>query len=262
MNTKKVEEYIIKWLISYKNRNNINGFVVGVSGGIDSAVTSTLCSKTGIKTLCIDIPIKQELSQHSRAKNHINWLKKKFECVDSNSIDLSKMLEEFEKIVHEEKTESLKKHALANTRARLRMLTMYYFASLKKYIVVGTGNKVEDFGIGFFTKYGDGGVDISPIADLTKSEVYKLAKHLKIDKRIIDANPTDGLWDDNRTDEQQIGATYDEIEWAMNQKMIGKISRDFNGREKEIFDIFENHHNNNKHKMTKIPICIIPPELK
>ena len=153
-------------------------------------------------------------------------------------------------------------HALANTRARLRMLTLYYFASLNNYVVVGTGNKVEDFGIGFFTKYGDGGVDISPIADLTKSEVYKLAKHLEIDKTIIDANPTDGLWDDNRTDEQQIGAKYDEIEWVMQQKEAGKNSDDFKGREREVFEIFEKHHSNNKHKMTTIPTCIIPEELK
>ena len=262
MNTKKVKEYIIQWLIDYKNENNLNGFIVGVSGGIDSAVSSTLCSKTGIETLCLDMPIKQEASQHSRAKNHINWLKDKYESVDSKSIDMTNMLKEFEKTVSIKDIGSDQKHALANTRARIRMLTLYYFASLNNYIVVGTGNKVEDYGIGFFTKYGDGGVDISPIADLTKSEVYKLAKHLKIDKTIIDANPTDGLWDDNRTDEQQIGAKYDEIEWVMKQKKTGKNSYDFKGREREVFEIFEKHHSNNKHKMTTIPICIIPEELK
>ena len=262
MNTQKVKEYIIQWLINYKNENNLNGFIVGVSGGIDSAVTSTLCSKTGIETLCLDMPIKQEASQHSRAKYHINWLKDKYESVDSKSIDMTNMLKEFEKIVSTEKIGCDQNHALANTRARLRMLTLYYFASLNNYVVVGTGNKVEDFGIGFFTKYGDGGVDISPIADLTKSEVYKLAKHLEIDKTIIDANPTDGLWDDNRTDEQQIGAKYDEIEWVMQQKEAGKNSDDFKGREREVFEIFEKHHSNNKHKMTTIPTCIIPEELK
>ena len=262
MNTQKVKEYIIQWLINYKNENNLNGFIVGVSGGIDSAVTSTLCSKTGIETLCLDMPIKQEASQHSRAKYHINWLKDKYESVDSKSIDMTNMLKGFEKIVPKEKIGYSQNHALANTRARLRMLTLYYFASLNNYVVVGTGNKVEDFGIGFFTKYGDGGVDISPIADLTKSEVYKLAKHLEIDKTIIDANPTDGLWDDNRTDEQQIGAKYDEIEWVMQQKEAGKNSDDFKGREREVFEIFEKHHSNNKHKMTTIPTCIIPEELK
>tara|TARA_B100000029_G_scaffold493335_1_gene555700 strand:+ start:2850 stop:3638 length:789 start_codon:yes stop_codon:yes gene_type:complete len=262
MNTQKVEEYIIEWLIKYKNQNNLNGFVVGVSGGIDSAVTSTLCSKTGIETLCLDLPIKQESSQQSRAKHHINWLKRKFECVHSNSIDLSNLFQEFEKIIPEEKIESIKKHSLANTRARLRMLTLYYFASIKNYIVVGTGNKIEDFGIGFFTKYGDGGVDISPIADLTKSEVYKLAKHLKIDKRIIDAKPTDGLWDDNRTDEEQIGATYDEMEWAMQQKKLGKSSTDFSKRDKEILEIYEAHNRKNLHKMIEIPVCKIPEKLK
>ena len=262
MNTQKVKEYIIQWLINYKNENNLNGFIVGVSGGIDSAVTSTLCSKTGIETLCLDMPIKQEASQHSRAKHHINWLKDKYESVDSKSIDMTNMLKEFEKIVSIENIGCDQNHALANTRARLRMLTLYYFASLNNYVVVGTGNKVEDFGIGFFTKYGDGGVDISPIADLTKSEVYKLAKHLEIDKTIIDANPTDGLWDDNRTDEQQIGAKYDEIEWVMQQREAGKNSDDFKGREREVFEIFEEHHSNNKHKMTTIPTCIIPEELK
>ena len=175
---------------------------------------------------------------------------------------MTNMLKEFEKIVSIEKIGCDQNHALANTRARLRMLTLYYFASLNNYVVVGTGNKVEDFGIGFFTKYGDGGVDISPIADLTKSEVYKLAKHLEIDKTIIDANPTDGLWDDNRTDEQQIGAKYDEIEWVMQQKEAGKNSDDFKGREREVFEIFEKHHSNNKHKMTTIPTCRIPEELK
>ena len=262
MNTQKVKEYIIQWLIDYKNKNNLKGFIIGVSGGIDSAVTSTLCSKTGIKTLCLDMPIKQETSQHSRAKHHINWLKDKYESVDSKSIDLTNMLKEFEKAVSKEKIADKQNHALANTRARLRMLTLYYFASLNNYIVVGTGNKVEDFAIGFFTKYGDGGVDISPIADLTKSEVYKLAKHLEIDKTIVNANPTDGLWDDNRSDEQQIGASYDEIEWAMEQKKNGKNSADFKGRVREVFKIFEEHHSNNKHKMTSIPVCIIPEELK
>jgi NAD+ synthase len=263
MNTRKVEEYIVQWLIDYKNQNNIDGYIIGVSGGIDSAVTSTLCAKTGLNTLCLDIPIKQNLSEHSRAKNHIKWLKEKFEIsVCSNAMDLSNVFKEFEKIMPEEKIKFLKTHALANTRARLRMLTLYYFASLNNYVVVGTGNKVEDFGIGFYTKYGDGGVDISPIADLSKSEVYELAEHLKIDNEIIAAKPTDGLWDDNRTDEEQIGASYDEIEWAMQQKELGKKLKDFNGREKEVFEIFEKHHNNNLHKMKPIPVCKIPNKLK
>jgi NAD+ synthase len=263
MNTRKVEEYIVQWLIDYKNQNNINGYIIGVSGGIDSAVTSTLCAKTGLKTLCLDIPIKQNLSEHSRAKNHIKWLKEKFGIsVYSNAMDLSNVFKEFEKIMPEEKIKFLKTHALANTRARLRMLTLYYFASLNNYVVVGTGNKVEDFGIGFYTKYGDGGVDISPIADLSKSEVYELAEHLEIGNKIIAAKPTDGLWDDNRTDEEQIGASYDEIEWAMQQKELGKKLKDFNGREKEVFEIFEKHHNNNLHKMKPIPICKIPSKLK
>jgi len=263
MNTKKVEEYIVQWLIDYKNQNKINGYVVGISGGIDSAVTSTLCAKTGLQTLCLDIPIRQDLSQHSRAKNHIKWLKEKFgNWIYSNQIDLSNVFKEFENITPDEKIDYLKAHALANSRARLRMTTLYYFASLNNYIVVGTGNKVEDFGIGFFTKYGDGGVDISPIADLTKSEVYQLAEYLKIDQEIINAKPTDGLWEDNRTDEEQIGASYNEIEWAMKQKSLGKNPKDFKGRENEVFKIFEKHNRNNQHKMKSIPVCIIPDKFK
>ena len=177
-------------------------------------------------------------------------------------MDLSNLFKEFEKSIPEEKIKFLKTHALANTRARLRMVALYYFASVNNYVVVGTGNKVEDFGIGFYTKYGDGGVDISPIADLNKSEVYELAEHLKIDNALIEAKPTDGLWDDNRTDEEQIGATYNEIEWAMQQKKLGKKISDFNGREKEVFEVFEKHQNNNLHKMNPIPICKIPNNLK
>ncbi len=233
MNKRKVEEYIVQWLINYKNQNNINGYIIGISGGIDSAVTSTLCAKTGLRTLCLDMPIKQALSEHSRAKNHIKWLKEKFgSWIYSDQIDLSSVLKEFEKILPEEKIKVLKTHALANTRARLRMTALYYFASLNNYVVVGTGNKVEDFGIGFYTKYGDGGVDISPIADLSKSEVYELAEYLKIDSTLIEAKPTDGLWDDNRTDEDQIGASYNELEWAMKQDELGKTIADFDGREK------------------------------
>ena len=263
MDTQKVEEYIVQWLIDYKVQNKINGYVIGISGGIDSAVTSTLCAKTGLQTLCLDIPIRQNLSQHSRAKNHIKWLKEKFgNCICSNQIDLSRVFNEFKNTIPDEKKTFLQELALANTRARLRMTALYYFASLNNYIVVGTGNKVEDFGIGFFTKYGDGGVDISPIADLTKSEVYQLAEYLKIDKEIINAKPTDGLWEDNRTDEEQIGASYNEIEWAMKQKNLGKTLKDFKGRENEVFRIFEKHNRNNQHKMKSIPVCIIPEKLK
>ena len=263
MDTQKVEEYIVQWLIDYKVQNKINGYVIGISGGIDSAVTSTLCAKTGLQTLCLDIPIRQNLSQHSRAKNHIKWLKEKFgNCICSNQIDLSSVFNEFKNTIPDEKKTFLQELALANTRARLRMTALYYFASLNNYIVVGTGNKVEDFGVGFYTKYGDGGVDISPIADLTKSEVYQLAEYLKIDKEIINAKPTDGLWEDNRTDEEQIGASYNEIEWAMKQKNLGKTLKDFKGRENEVFRIFEKHNRNNQHKMKSIPVCIIPEKLK
>ena len=258
MNTQKVTEYIIQWLINYKNENNLNGFIVGVSGGIDSAVTSTLCSKTGIETLCLDMPIKQEASQHSRAKHHINWLKDKYESVDSKSIDMTNMLKEFEKIVSIEKIGCDQNHALANTRARLRMLTLYYFASLNNYVVVGTGNKVEDFGIGFFTKYGDGGVDVSPIADLLKTEVYCLGETLGICSSILEAEPSDGLWDDKRTDRDQIGASYSELEWAMNFDNKSKIS----ARQKIVLEIYRKLNNTNKHKMKRIPVCVIPDKIK
>lgn len=259
MNTKKVEEYIIQWLIDYKNQNKINGYVVGISGGIDSAVTSTLCAKTGLQTLCLDIPIRQNLSQHSRAKNHIKWLKEKFgNWIYSEQIDLSNVFEEFENITADKKIDYLKAHALANSRARLRMTTLYQISASKNGIIVGTGNKIEDFGIGFFTKYGDGGVDISPIGDLLKSEVYNLARSLKILKEIQRAEPTDGLWEDNRTDYEQIGATYQEIEWAM--KNLEKC--DLNQKEKDLVKLYKNYNKINKHKMSSIPICLIPKELQ
>ena len=152
--------------------------------------------------------------------------------------------------------------SLANTRARLRMTSLYYFAALERYLVAGTGNKVEDFGVGFYTKYGDGGVDLSPIADLMKTEVYDIAKTLGVNKEIIDAAPTDGLWGDDRTDEDQIGASYPELEWAMNMKDEGKTIADFEGRQKEVYTIFTRLNTMNQHKMLPIPVCEIPTELK
>ena len=262
MNTEKVADHIIKWLKEYAKNAKVKGFVVGVSGGIDSALTSTLCAKTGFPTLCVELPIHQAKNQVTRAQEHINLLKSKFENVCDIRVDLTSTFEDFKNVVP--KTESSEKVdlSLANTRARLRMTTLYYLAGLHNYLVIGTGNKVEDFGVGFYTKYGDGGVDLSPIADLMKSEVYKLAAFLNVPNSIQKAAPTDGLFGDSRTDEDQIGASYDELEWAMDMQSKGKSENDFSGREYEVFKIYLTLYNANQHKMEAIPICKIPKELK
>ena len=254
----KVEIHIIKWLKDYAKKNNMGGFVVGVSGGIDSAVTSTLCAKTGLNLICLEMPIQQESKQDSRASNHIEWLKNQFSNVTSHRLSLDKVFYSFQEILPTTNNSSSKSLSLANTRARLRMTSLYYFAALKQYLVTGTGNKVEDFGVGFFTKYGDGGVDISPIADLNKSQVFELGKNLKILDSIQSAKPTDGLWNDNRTDEEQIGASYPELEWAMDvfDKQIDETT--MTERQKKVLSIYSNFHRQNKHKMVQIPVCEIP----
>ena len=261
MNSKKIIENITDWLKNYSLKSNTNGFVIGVSGGVDSAVTSTLCAKTGLPVLCLDLPILQSKDEHNRAVSHIKWLKNKHENVFLKSIDLSKTFSSFQDSVQ---ISSYKNNllSLANSRSRLRMATLYYFAGIQNSLVAGTGNKVEDFGIGFYTKYGDGGVDISPIADLYKSEVFEIAKELDIINDIIVAKPTDGLWDDDRTDEDQIGATYKELEWAMKEKDYGKKSFEFDGRKKEVFEILNKFNKQNYHKMNPIPIYLIPDELR
>ena len=207
------------------------------------------------------MPIYQAESQVSRAKLHIENLKKSFPNVSSTNFDLSGVFDTFKNQDLFDSDHHLLDLSLANTRARLRMTTLYYFAGLKKYLVAGTGNKVEDFGVGFYTKYGDGGVDLSPIADLMKSEVYALGKLLEVTKSIINAAPTDGLFGDNRTDEDQIGASYDELEWAMKMNDLEKSSEDFEGREKIVFDLFLKLNSTNKHKMIPIPICKIPKDI-
>ena len=254
----KVTNHIINWLKDYIEKSNLDGFVVGVSGGVDSALTSTLCAKTGYPVKCLEMPIHQDKKQISNSYIQINWLKSNFSNVTSNEINLSDVFDKFIDIIPDINNE-LSGLSLANTRARLRMLTLYYFSTINRYLVVGTGNKVEDFGIGFYTKYGDGGVDVSPIADLLKSEVYELGNHLNLPKEILSATPTDGLWDDNRNDEDQIGATYNEIEWVMNQDS-NDINSKLNIREKEVIDVFNNLNSKNKHKMIPIPICKIPKE--
>lgn len=258
----KVNLHIVNWLKTYAENARVSGFVVGVSGGIDSAVTSTLCAQTGLKTLCVELPIHQAASHVSRKKEHIAQLKKRFANVDSVSIDLTETFEHFKKTMPASPDEVKANLSLANTRARLRMTTLYYLAGIHGLLVAGTGNKVEDFGVGFYTKYGDGGVDLSPIADLMKSEVYALGRFLKVPISILDAAPTDGLFGDNRSDEDQLGASYDELEAAMLALEYGQTQADLTGRSLEVFNIYTRLHLFNQHKMNAIPVCIIPKELR
>ncbi len=260
MRTKEVTQYITDWLRNYIENAGLKGFVIGISGGIDSAVTSTLAAMTKKPVLCLEMPIHQKQDQVSRAKDHIQWLERCFSKVNGMSVDLTPTFDAFTFKVAPKKdpTHHL---ALANTRSRLRMATLYYYATLHQSLVVGTGNKVEDFGVGFYTKYGDGGVDISPIADLMKSEVFAIAKELNIIESIQKAKPTDGLWDDDRSDEDQIGASYDELEWAMS--VYGKHTvEDFEGRQREVFKIYHQFNRAAQHKINPIPICKIPENLK
>ncbi|MFC7356783.1 NAD(+) synthase [Jejudonia soesokkakensis] len=262
MKTEKVVDHIVNWLKEYATNAKMEGFVLGISGGIDSAVTSSLCAKTGLRTLCVEMPIHQAESQVSRAQEHISQLKKRFANVSDVRVDLTPVFEEFKTQIPPTSRDEFLDLSLANTRARLRMTTLYYFAGLHRYLVAGTGNKVEDFGVGFFTKYGDGGVDLSPIADLLKSEVYEIAKYLDVPMSIQKAAPTDGLFGDSRTDEDQIGASYDELEWAMQMKEEGKTANNFKGREKIVFELFMSRNRANQHKMQPIPVCEIPSKLK
>lgn len=262
MQTEKVIDYIVSWLKDYATNANQKGFVIGISGGIDSAVTSALCAKTGLDLLCLEMPIHQAANQTSRAAKHIDWLQANFQNIKREPIELTPVFDSLVAALPKVENEEDRFMSLANTRARLRMTCLYYFAALKRYLVAGTGNKVEDFGVGFYTKYGDGGVDLSPIADLLKSEVYEIANVLGVNEEIIKAPPTDGLWGDDRTDEEQIGASYPELEWAMKMKDKGKTENDFSGRQKEVFSIFMRFNGINQHKMVPIPICKIPNTLK
>lgn len=250
-------DYITNWLRSYQKHAGAHGFVVGVSGGIDSALTATLCTLTGEKTILINMPIRQTQAELSRALEQMEALAAHFTNVSLKEIDLTPSFTVLEGALGlDAQTNHL---ALANTRARLRMTTLYAIAQANGCLVAGTGNKVEDFGVGFYTKYGDGGVDISPIADLYKTEVFTLARHLGVVQSILEAKPTDGLWEDGRSDEDQIGASYPELEWAM----------EFNGdetklesRQKEVLAIFRKLNRANLHKMQPIPVCEIPSSLK
>ena len=244
MEVSKKVIYIKDWILDYVNSmpTKASSLVIGISGGIDSSVSSTLSAMTGLKTIAISMPIKQKTIQHDLSLKHQEWLKKNFKNVSGFTIELDDLFNSFEKTLSKFNSE----HGMANSRARLRMSTLYQVAAANNGIVVGTGNKVEDFGVGFYTKYGDGGVDISPIADCNKTEVWELGKELNILKEIIEAPPTDGLWDDGRTDEGQLGLSYKELEEAMdNEKSIN--------REKYI-----KIRNANLHKMNPIPVCKIP----
>ena len=258
MNPKSIESHIVNWLVDYSKKSGLNGFVVGVSGGIDSAVTSTLCAKTGLNTIVLNMPIHQKPNQFDRSNEHINWLKNNFKNVTSYEINLSDVYDSFSNSLPKSNQDEL---SMANLRSRIRMSNLYVFASNKKYLVAGTGNKVEDFGVGFYTKYGDGGVDISPIADLLKSEVFMIANHLGVVSSIQIAKPTDGLWDDDRSDEDQLGASYDELEWAMSY-LENNFQYDLSEREKKVLEIYSRHHRTNLHKMNPIPVCEIPKRLR
>lgn len=258
MKTNAIIEHIVDWLSTYADKANIKGFVVGVSGGIDSAVVSTLCAKTGKNVLCLNMPILQPLAQLDRSKEHINWLETNYTNVSGVLQDLTPT---FENICNDFPKDIQDHLTMANVRARLRMTTLYAYAGHHGYLVVGTGNKVEDFGVGFFTKYGDGGVDISPIADLMKTEVFAIGKELGIVSSIQQAKPTDGLWDDDRSDEDQIGASYPELEWAMLY-VENNEGYALSERQQEVMSIYKSRNRANLHKMNPIPVCKIPLALK
>jgi NAD+ synthase len=259
MKTEAVIEHITGWLSDYCRRAGTGGFVIGVSGGIDSAVSSTLAARTGLPLLVVEMPIHQSSDQVSRAREHIAFLKERYEAVDSVEVELTGVFDQMIGALPDTPDNKRREMSLVNTRARLRMTTLYYFAALHGSVVVGTGNKVEDFGIGFFTKYGDGGVDLSPIADLVKTEVYQLGRALGVNEAILTAAPTDGLWGDDRTDEDQIGASYPELEWAM--KFDGDEST-LDNRQREVLAIYRRLNAANQHKMEPIPVCIIPDGLR
>lgn len=248
---KNLSDRIIKWIKDYAETNNLKSLVVGVSGGVDSGLVSILCTKTGLPTFVVSMPINQEVTQLERARNHCTWLINNYENVTFVEKDLSHIFNGFYDLFKKDFSKPL---GFANSRSRLRMVTLYQIAAGVSGIVVGTGNKIEDFGIGFYTKYGDGGVDISPIADLTKTEVRLMAKFLNAPDYIVNAIPTDGLWEDNRSDESQIGASYEELEWVMERwSTIKDIWDSLTDRQKEVCGIFDKFNTQNKHKMLAIP---------
>jgi len=259
MQTEKVIDFIVDWLSAYCDSSGMQGFVVGISGGIDSAVTSTLCARSGKKVLLLNMPIYQAPDQFSLSAKHIKWLEQQHVHVSGSTIDLTPVFKSMEQLFPADIQDGL---TMANTRARLRMLTLYAYASHHRMLVAGTGNKVEDFGVGFFTKYGDGGVDISPIADLMKTEVYEIGQALGVSREILETPPTDGLWQDNRTDESQIGATYPELERAMLFEGGAAEEKKLSPREQEVLAIYRKFRSANRHKMEPIPWAKIPDRLR
>jgi NAD+ synthase len=254
MNYSKTKEQICRWLIDRVVPSGANGFVVGVSGGIDSAVTSTLCAYTGYPVFAVAMPIDSNPIHYARSLDHIDWLIDRFPNVGPLNFDLEEAYGSFADIFTDGQLTEL---ADANLQSRLRMCCLYAIANSYNCLVVGTGNKVEDYGIGFFTKYGDGGVDLSPIADLLKSEVRAMGETLGVAQEIIDSAPTDGLWGDGRTDEEQIGATYEELEWALFHHDSDKSDANLSKRKKEVLEIYRKRHLATKHKLEAPPVCYI-----
>jgi len=255
MTPKQRINYITRWIKSYATKNKIDTLVVGVSGGIDSAVVSTLCARTGLYTIAVSMPIRQSAHTHDLSVRHGQWLTENFEHADHYVIDLTPTFEQFETATRVFSDEL----AYANSRSRLRMMTLYQLAQANLGLVVGTGNRVEDFGVGFFTKYGDGGVDISPIGDCLKTEVWGMGRELGIMQEIIDAAPTDGLWADGRTDEDQIGMTYPELEQAMRLDLLDGV-RKLDSKEKSQLKRYREIRARNMHKMQPIPVCMMPKD--
>ena len=256
MQCDQIVQHIADWLQKKCVGSGREGFVIGISGGIDSAVTSALCAKTGLPTYAVLLPIHQREEEVRRGLEHCRWLEKHFANVEHTSVDLTTA---FDTLAATLPDDCRTDYVLANARSRLRMTTLYALAGGRSYVVCGTGNRVEDFGVGFFTKYGDGGVDLSPIADLSKTDVYAVAAELGIVESIREAVPTDGLWPDGRTDERQMGASYTEVEWAMD--FAGDES-ELTERQIEVLAIFRRLHDANKHKLNPIPVCVVPPELR
>ncbi len=258
MNEVKVVSHIVDWMTTYAQKAGAKGYVIGISGGVDSALTSTLCALTGLEVTVVSLPIHQKSAELNRAELHIQWLTENFSNVKAVNVELSGTFDALTKALPTISSDHFL--AMANTRARLRMTTLYAIAQPLSCLVAGTGNKIEDFGVGFYTKYGDGGVDLSPIADLTKTQVRALSRHLNITKELSEAPATDGLWEDGRTDEDQLGATYPELEWAMDY-LETNSNEPLTNRQKEVIEIYSRLNKLNQHKMNPIPVCIIPKEL-
>lgn len=264
LNAERTIAHITDWLRDYCTTNKQRGFVIGISGGIDSAVTSTLCARTGLALLCVEMPIHQPESHVRRGREHIAWLSEHYPDAMAETVELTRVFDTLVEQLPAHEEIAARSLALANTRARLRMTTLYYLAGIHRYLVAGTGNKIEDFGVGFYTKHGDGGVDISPIADLTKTEVFAVAKELGVIESIREARPSDGLFADDRSDEDQLGASYPELEWAMAVRESGEpvMEKDITARQREVLKIYDHLHAANAHKWLPIPVCGIPPEFR